>query len=135
MAKTTNKTKTLKKGAVDTNVAWYNRNVEYLAEVTNDGANPEIGIKQIYVHAPTDKQLEAGVIAKVGIQIMTFIDNQYVFCKGTVREGQSGNLFFAPENSRAYEDKDGNTQWYDAYDLPIAYKAQVLRHVEHMIEE
>jgi len=129
------KTRTFKKDNTNTETVWYHRDAEWLNGVTTDDINTEIGIKKIFVFMPTQKQANVGIVAKVGIQIMTFIEGQYIFTKASIRETQTGNLFFAPEGSSKYTNKDGEEVWDDAYSLPIAYKAQVLRHVESLFEE
>lgn len=109
---------------------WYRHEVAWLKDVTSENSNESFGIKQIFVFPPTDNQFAAGIVAKVGIRM------NYCFLKGTIFANREHNtLSYVVDGSEKYVSADGEVKWYHPYDIDPAIKAQVLRHVESLLEE
>ena len=109
---------------------WYLKHEGEYEMVTAEPFNEALGIKEIQVFDPSDAQWENGVVA-----VCTLIMD-YVTIKGLqVRESgrdDSGAIYVTTQ-SRSWE-KDGQKQYKNDVELSRVLQAQILSHVEAMLE-
>lgn len=108
--------------------AWYLQDTEDLAGVTADGFNDDLGIREVKVFDPSDAQWNNGVLAIVTLE--TIIGQ----LKGIqVLESSRDDSIYLRMQSRSYE-KEGQKQYINDVTLDRKVQAQVLRHVDAMLE-
>lgn len=109
---------------------WYRHDVAWLKDVTAEESNEKLGLNRVYVFPPsTDAQVEAGIVAKVGIKL------EHAYLKGTIfSNADAGTLKFAIDGSQKYE-KDGEDHYWSPFDISPVLKAQTLRYVEAWMDE
>jgi hypothetical protein len=111
---------------------WYLQHEGELELVTSEGFNENLGIKEIKVFDPSDKQWEMGVLANCTI-VMEYVTIKGVQVRETTRD-DSGAIYIQTQ-SRSWDGNDGKKQYMNDVELSRPLQAQVLSFVEEMLEE
>lgn len=109
---------------------WYRHETEQLAGVTALPSNPEIGLNEIRIYAPTEAQAETGMV--VAGTLITAVGEIRVTIYQS--KSQPDTLYLRAPQSREEDEETGEMKYYDEVKLTPKVVAQTLRFVETQIE-
>ena len=109
---------------------WYRQDTEQLAGVTALPSNPDLGLTEIKIYAPTDAQAETGMV--VAGTLVTVVGEIRV----TIYQSQKqpDTLYLRAPQSREEDEETGEFKYYDEVKLNPKVVAQTLRFVETQID-
>lgn len=109
---------------------WYRHETEQLVGVTALPSNPDLGINEIKIYAPTEAQAETGMV--VAGTLVTVVGEIRV----TIYQSQKqpDTIYLRAPQSREEDEETGEMKYYDEVKLSPKVVAQTLRFVETQIE-
>lgn len=108
---------------------WYRQDTEQLAGVTNLPSNEVLGLENVLIFPPSEKQAEKGMVCAVILK--TLIGD----VRATIYESKNtpGTIYLTPPQSRE-ELEDGEVKYHDEVKMTSKLIAQVLRYVETQVD-
>lgn len=109
---------------------WYLKREGELSVVTDQDHNDALGIKKLDIFAPTDPQIEMGIVCKVRMTTLNGIDENITIFGS---KDNDGSIYLQPSGARKVgEGKD--TKWYNDRKFNDATTAQILSYVQQFVE-
>ena len=109
---------------------WYLQDTAELEGVTAEAFNEALGIREIKVYDPSDKQWENGTLATITLE--TIIGQ----VKGIqVLDSERDDSIYLRMQSRSWEGNDGKKNYVNDLKLDRKVEAQILRHISGMLED
>lgn len=109
---------------------WYMQDTEDLEGVTSEPNNPVLGIREIKVFDPSEKQWDNGTLATLTIE--TVIGQ----IKGIqVIDSPRDNSIYLRMQSRSWDDAQGNRNYVNDLTLDRKVQAQLLRYASTLLED
>lgn len=109
---------------------WYMQDTDDLEGVNDQPFNEAIGIKEIKVYDPSDKQWENGTLATLTVE--TIIGK----IKGIqIMDSERDDSIYLRMQSRSWEGADGKKNYVNDLELDRKVQAQLLRYATTLLED